>query len=43
MFKLKYKDLLSRYYQKFSKAGKLAFEELTLGLETDEAQECDSE
>ena len=43
VFKPKYKDLLSRYYQKFSKAGKLAFEELTLGLETDEAQECDSE
>ena len=37
--------LLSRYYQKFSKAGKLAWEELTLGLETLqlEAQECDME
>lgn len=31
------------YMQKFSKAGKLAFEESTLGLATVEAQECDRE
>lgn len=40
----KYK-ILSRYFQKFSKAGKLAWEESTLGVETveEEAQECDEE
>ena len=35
--------LLSKYFQKFSKAGKLEFEEGTLGLELDGIQECDEE
>ena len=33
--------LLSKYFQKFSKAGKLAFEEETLGLETPDSPEPD--
>ena len=43
VFKPHFKTLLSLYMQKFSKAGKLAFEESTLGLATVEAQECDRE
>ena len=37
------KKLLSCYFQKFSKAGKLEFEESTLGMELSSAQECDEE
>ena len=33
--------LLSKYFQKFSKAGKLEFEEETLGLETPDSPEPD--
>ena len=43
VFKPEVKKLLSRYFQKFSKAGELVFEESNLGLETDKAQECDEE
>ena len=37
------KKLLSKYYQKFSKAGQLEFEDSTLGLETDEMQDAGEE
>eukprot|EP00966_Prymnesium_polylepis_P086516 2002415-Prymnesium_polylepis.1 len=47
IYKPAVQKLLSRYYQNFSKAGKLAWEESTLGLETVEEemqlQECDEE
>ena len=47
IYKPAVQKLLSRYFQKFSKAGKLAWEESTLGLETVEEevqlQECDEE
>ena len=36
-------ESLSKYFQKFSKVGKLEFEEETLGLELDDIQECDDE
>ena len=36
-------NLVSNYFQKFSKAGKLELEEGTLGLELDGIQECDEE
>ena len=45
IYKPPVQKILSRYFQKFSKAGKLAWEESTLGVETveEEAQECDEE
>jgi hypothetical protein len=43
IYKPESKNLLSKYFQKFSKAGKLEFEEGTLGLELDGIQECDEE
>ena len=43
IYKPESKNLLSKYFQKFSKAGKLEFEEETLGLELDGIQECDDE
>ena len=42
VFKPGPKMLMPHYFKKFSKAGKLAFEESALGLETAEAQECDA-
>ena len=43
IYKPESKNILSKYFQKFSKAGKLEFEEGTLGLELDGIQECDEE
>ena len=43
IYKPESKNLLSKYFQKFSKAGKLEFEEGTLGLELNGIQECDEE
>ena len=43
IYKPESKNLLSKYFQKFSKAGKLELEEGTLGLELDGIQECDEE
>ena len=37
------KKLLSKYYQKFSKAGQLEFEDSTRGLETEETQDAGEE
>ena len=37
------KALLSKYYQKFSKAGQLEFEDSTRGLETEETQDAGEE
>lgn len=39
----KVKKLLSKYYQKFSKAGQLEFEDSTRGLETEETQDAGEE
>ena len=36
VYKLEVKKLLSKYFQKYSKAGKLPFEEETLGLAEEE-------
>ena len=42
VFKPTWRNVFKRYYQKFSKAGKLEWEEQTLGLETiEEAAEDD--
>ena len=41
--KPEFKKLLSKYYQLFSKAGQLVWEQMTLGLAPEEAQECDDE
>ena len=43
IYKPESRNILSKYFKKFSKAGKLEFEEGTLGLELDGIQECDEE